>query len=371
MSDAFSAKEKAEWLAYDQTFTHELEHESDEPETRRDAWGTYGVHQLVGNGVVTNPENAEGNNPKACGRYYGNNGCVHTEFHDVTTLDGVNHKGMAFVSKRFRYCDKPTCPICYSHWAWRESVRIEIIIKEASKKQGKAEHVISSVPSADYHLSFAALYKKNLEVLADRGVQGGCIIFHAFRKRDYDKVVDGVLLPKGWFWSPHWHIVGFLTEGYGKCRGCSNCCGGRVRDTVRCLGCDGFEGKTRRCYDKEGGRAGSGYIVKVADGKVKGERITVQGTAWYQLTHCSIRTDAPKSHAVTWFGTCSRNKLKLTKERIKGLREHRKCPICGTELVPLRYMGFDMARIQREFWVKHWEEPAFDKDGLPVWVEKT
>ena len=360
------------WIIHDETFTNQVENEDDdcEPETKHDPWGRYGKYQLVGNGEVTNPENAEGTNPKACGRFYGFNGCVHTELHDVTTLDGLNHKGMAFVSKRFRYCDKPTCPICYSHWAWVQSNSITIILAEASKKQGKIEHIIVGVPQVHYSLSFEEMRKKAQKALDARGIKGGGLIFHAFRYRKHNKTVGGILYPRGWYWSCHWHVIGFLVDGYGKCRNCSNCRfdakgSAHVKSTAKCLACDGFEGCTRRKFEKEGGKGGAGYIVKV-----KGERKTVQGTAWYQLNHCSVRTDG-KHHAIMWFGTCNRNKLKLTKERIRGLREKAKCPICGSELVALRYMGFDGVAISREFWIKQFEEPAFDKEGLPVWVEKT
>lgn len=332
-----------------------------------DLWGNYGEHQLVGVGAVTNPENAEKTNPKACGRFYGFNGCVHTELHDVTTFDAkgnaVNHKGKAYISKRFRYCNRPTCPICYRHWAWRESLRVETLIKEAEKKQGKAQHIITSVPSSDYDLKFEGLHKKAVNTLYVRGIKGGCLIFHAFRFRRKSIVENGVRIPKGRpYWSPHWHTLGFLANGYGKCRHCPNNRDGQgwIKETAKCLTCDGFEGRTRREYAKDG------YIVKV-----KEERKTIQGTAWYQLNHCSIRPDKRGSHAVTWFGTCSRKKLVLTKAVMKELRETRKCPICGMELVELRHMGFEGARIASEFWIKDWEEDAFDKDGLPVWVEKT
>jgi hypothetical protein len=60
--------------------------------------------------------------------------------------------------------------------------------------------------------------------------------------------------------------------------------------------------------------------------------------------------------------------LKLDRTEFKENPEL--CPICGSECVPLRYLGFARARIEKEFWVKEFEEPAFDKDGLPIWVEK-
>jgi hypothetical protein len=33
-------------------------------------------------------------------------------------------------------------------------------------------------------------------------------------------------------------------------------------------------------------------------------------------------------------------------------------------------LGFDRARIAKEFWIKEFEEPAFDKDGSPIGLKK-
>jgi hypothetical protein len=46
----------------------------------------------------------------------------------------------------------------------------------------------------------------------------------------------------------------------------------------KCFNCEGFEGRTRRFYQKDN------YLAKVKD-----ERITVFGAAWYQLNHSGIR----------------------------------------------------------------------------------
>ena len=67
------------------------------------------------------------------------------------------------------------------------------------------------------------------------------------------------------------YSLAFILGGYGKCR---SCCSGRSK----CLSCEGFEGRVRRSYVK------NKYIIKCLD-----ERITVFGTAWYQLNHSAIR----------------------------------------------------------------------------------
>jgi hypothetical protein len=207
-----------------------------------------------------------------------------------------------------------------------------------------------SVPEADYGLALESLRKKVVDILAVRGVLGGCLIFHAFRYHGSDETFVGEA--PIWFWSPHFHCIGFVDGGYSRCRHCS-------KSTLDCLSCDGFEGRTRRCYNKEGGRQGAGYIVKV-----KGERKSIHGTAWYQLHHASIRHNSVRFHVATWFGTCSYRRLKLK----KGDRINRDvCPICGSDLVRLKYVGAGNPLVDflvRESWTK-----LLDERGMPKWIE--
>lgn len=320
-------------------------------------WAIHGVFQIVGNDEVTD---SNPNSPKQCGKMYGFVGCVHTELHHMTTLDGVNHKGMAYVKKRIRRCYNPRCPVCFKAWAIREAKLAAWRIAEASKKYGKAEHIIASVPKSEY-----AMFDKGYDgyllgrarvqkILGSRGIIGGGEIFHGFRFADRrESRMKGV--PFGWYWSPHWHVVGFLVDGYSMCRRCVHNCGA---DRDFCRDCrKGFEGRTRRAYDNDG------WIVKV-----KEERITILGTFYYQLNHSTIVPSKQRFHSLTWFGVCGIRALKLDKSEFKENPEL--CPLCGSECVQLTYLGFDRARIEKEFWVTEFEEPAFDKDGLPIWVEK-
>jgi hypothetical protein len=302
-------------------------------------WGKYGQYELVGQGKVTNPD--------TCGKFRGFWGCPRTDLHNKTTLDGKNHKGKVYVKKIFHSCDKPTCSICFKRgWAVREAGNIESRIKEAEKRFGKAEHIVVSVPQKDYGLSFEALQSKAVKVMAARNILGGCKIFHAFRYHRANETYVGE--PAGWFWSPHFHVLGFIDGGYSRCRHCQ-------KSTLDCLTCDGYEGRTRRCYEKDG------YIVKVL-----GSRKSIFGTAWYQLNHASIKRGVTRFHVASWWGICSYRKLKLKKDdRI----QRNKCPICGMDLVRLRYMGFDFAKIMSEFWIREFEDDAFDSSGNPLWVE--
>jgi hypothetical protein len=290
-------------------------------------WGSYGDFRLVGNGEVTNG---------FCGKYMRFKGCLRVELHNLITLGGVNYKDKVFVRKVHHWCNKPSCPICFKRgWAVREAGNVEARLAEASKRFGLVEHVVASVPLRDYGLSFEVLRSKTIRALNVRGVIGGVLIFHGFRYN----------FCNGWYWSPHFHVLGFVLGGYGRCRGCKKIC---------FKGCGGFEDRTRKFYEKDG------YIVKVL-----GKRKTVFGTAWYQLNHSSVKVNSVRFHVASWFGVCSYRKLKVTVEKRKDV-----CPICQHDLIGIRYFGvkrfvlnfnsFDYVRDSVE---------DYEEDGRVVWVE--
>lgn len=322
------------------------------------------VFPLVGHGSA--PTN------KNCGRFLRYEGCLKTYKHNIVTLQGGNFKGKVHVHKVFSHCDKPSCPVCYSKgWAVREASRIYQRITKASqgfideygfkfKPLGEPLHIIISVPSFDYGLPYEKLKAKVLKVAFSRGVIGGVIIFHPKRYRKYDVVKGGIRNMRGWYFSPHFHILGFLSYSYGKCWNCPKMSpyivrtdGGkyvqRVGNQFVCAGCDGWENMARKLgvgeldlstgkpsgfyVDAKGRkRKADGYIVKVLE-----RRKTVFGTAWYQLNHAGYRLGVKRFHPASWFGACNSNKLKVTYEFRK-----RVCPICRSELVKLKYLGSDL-----------------------------
>lgn len=366
----YTKAENEAWLAYDSSFNDSMDNvevedfkDLENDSVPKNTWGQYGDYVLVGSGVATNT---------FCGTFKGYRGCLNVDLHNHVSLDGISHSGNVFVKKVFQSCDKPLCPICYrSGWAVREATAIEDRIKEAQKRFGMPEHVVVSIPSCDYGLDFPKMRVKTKNSCYRRGILGGVMIFHAFRYRNY---FEAFIQRKemGWYWSPHFHILGFIDGGYRCCRKCSNAKldkkgSVRVINTDKCLACKvGFEGRTRREYFKEGGLFGvgggsKGYIVKV-----QGKRKTVHGTAWYQLNHCSIVKGSSRAHAVYWFGVCSYVKLKLKKgDRIK---KHDVCPICGYELEAVKYVGDDEQDPVLTYWIREWEEPFFDKNGAPKWI---
>ena len=235
-------------------------------------WGVFGDHELVGQGEQTRVD---------CGAWLGYEACLRTELHGAgTLLDGEKHPNEAYVHLVHRHCFNWRCPVCYRFGAsYREAGKIEQRIKAGSAylagmgEDSKAEHVVLSVPSRDYGLSLKQLRVKAVEVLYSRGIIGGVLIPHAFRYHDRKEFeVSGTAnYPLGWFFSFHWHVIGFIKGGYTRCRKCPIFKRHGSKSFNRtgspaCLGCSGFEGVTRKLYESDG------YIAKV-----EAERISISG----------------------------------------------------------------------------------------------
>jgi hypothetical protein len=346
-----------DWLAFDKSFESglELPDDDEEPETTAQ-WGHENGWEVAGNGKITNPDP---NDPKACGKFYGHDGCLHVENHNITTLDGKNHRGKIYGRKRFRYCDNPRCPTCSKlGYSVREARIVTERLEEGSKKYGAIEHVIiSGTVEAKLNMDYDELHGEVRDALDHRGILGGVLIFHAFRYNNAEEARrKGVLM--GWYWSPHFHCLCFIDGGYGKCRGCSNLkSDGNIYSHEKCLACGSFEGRSRKCWEKDG------YICKV-----KGARKTVFGTAWYQLNHASIKSDAKHFRIPRWFGVVSYRKLKLAKSDRRI--EKRTCPLCGEYLEHIKYVGAGEPYVAGQFWIKEFEDEYLDGDGRPKWIPK-
>jgi hypothetical protein len=313
-------------------------------------WATFGLYQVVGNGSVTNEK---------CGTFSTHSGCLRGDLHEGVKLNGEDCSGKGFFRVVLNSCHRASCPVCYESWGGREARKIEGRLLEASKQYGVVEHFIASVPLERYGLSFDAYRRFILKALSVRGVFGGCMIFHFFRWNKYRKF---------WYRSPHFHVLGFVKGGYGRCRACvDKRCVGRSKEFLRC---DGFESCTRRCFEFDG------VIVKVAEDRfgVKAERKSVFDTAQYQLSHASIRTDVKRAHAVFWFGVVSYRRFRFKVEKARVL-----CPICGSELRKVHFVGklgldnfgyqcFVTNRCSPLF-KREFLSDLFDARGRPLWVE--
>lgn len=309
--------------------------EDEQPEVLSDAphmkhpYATFGDFQLVGNGSQTN---------QYCGRYIGLKGCLRTDLHKLTTLNGVNYEGKIDRRLVHHWCNKPSCPICYKKgWAIRQARRITVRLKKASERFGQIEHLTISLPMKDYGLSLKFMRRKVKKLLRKRGVIGGCIIFHGFRYN----------LRKLWYFSPHFHVVGFILGGYSTCRKCPTKWACKAS-------CKGFDSRAWRLFQKDG------YYVKVF-----GKRKTIVGTLYYQLNHATIIKNVKRFHAYTYYGNVSYRKLKVTVELRKAV-----CRICNHDLVWIRYHGDKAIVTDRNS--PFYERMSFEdieEGGLTVYVE--
>jgi hypothetical protein len=297
------------------------------------SWGVINGFQRAGKGSVTSP---------SCGLFRNRFlGCSNVKLHDRIGLDGVHYRGKVYMEPTFFSCHRASCPTCYESWAYREAVQIAERLNEASKVYGEVLHIVVSVPIRDYGLSYEALRVKAKKALEVRGVVGAVMIFHGERKNRVHHR----------YWSPHWHCLGFISDGYGHCRSC-----GVSPNVDGCGGCGGFEDRTRTFYLSDG------FIVKVIHPKFVVR--DVRGTAFYQLSHASYAVGVERFHVSTWYGVVSYRKL-----HFKVPIRKRVCPICGSDLCLHFYLGSKVIVTDRgsPLYVKGLFLPMCE-GGADVWV---
>lgn len=288
-------------------------------------------YQPVGRSVKTSP---------FCGKHVGFSVCKNVEGHKGVSVGGVDCTGKVVVRHKHIWCRKSSCPVCFIRgWSVRGARNIEgRLIEAVNRGFGDVEHIFVSVPVEDYDFSESVLRAKCRKILFDRGIIGGCMIFHGFR---VDKRRDVL------HWSAHYHVLGFVVGGY-SCRECP-----RKWDCLK--GCGDFDDRAWQGYQNDG------YFVKVFP-----ERVTVFGTAFYQLNHATIRLGVKRFHTVTWFGCCGNRKFKSADLGAEVL-----CPACHEEMrrcayVGKRYIVKDVGHVDYVPWFVFDE---FDENGNPNFVD--
>jgi hypothetical protein len=176
---------------------------ADEKVSMKWAYSADGRWTLVGNGRKSRED---------CSAFKGFVGCLHHEQHGQKLLGASeNHAGQVFVQVTHYFCHKSTCPLCFElGWALEQAKEIEFRITQASKQFGESEHIIISPPLKAQVKDFEAVRKAAAKAAFRRGVVGGSLLFHYFR---YDPI-------RHWYQGLHFHCIGFLKDGYGKCRKC-------------------------------------------------------------------------------------------------------------------------------------------------------
>jgi hypothetical protein len=273
-----------------------------------------------------------------CGRPVSLVVCKNVENHKGVNIKGVDCTGKVVVRHKHLWCHKASCPVCFIRgWSLRgaKSIGGRVLVGER-RGLGEAEHITVSPKPSDRDLPESVFRVKCRKALLDRGVEGGCMIFHGFRISRVREVLE---------WSPHYHVLGFV-PARSKCRDCKKTC---------FRGCGGFVDRNYRCGEADG------YLVKV-----HGKRKTVLGTAWYQLNHATIRVGVKRFHAVTWFGSASYNKFKSEVSRCEDV-----CPACGEEMTRSVYVG--NRRIVKDIgspdYVPLFVDDELDESGHPNYVE--
>lgn len=276
-----------------------------------------------------------------CGRWMSFSVCKNVEGHKGISLGGTDCTGKVVVRHNHMWCHKSSCPVCFIRgWSVRGARNIEgRFVKADNLGLGKVEHILVSVAVADRDLPESVMRKKCRLALFDRGIIGGCMIFHGYR---IDKKRDVLV------WSPHYHVLGFVVGGYARCRECER--------KWNCLkGCGDFDDRAWQGYEKDG------YYVKVF-----AERKTIFGTAHYQLNHATIRVGIVRFHAVTWFGSCGNCKFKSANVDVEVL-----CPVCESEMVKSVYMGkrHIVKNVGHVDYVSLFVDDEFDENGEPNYID--
>jgi len=242
-----------------------------------------------------------------CGSFF-SVGCLNVEEHKGSNLDGVVMEGKAYIERRKVSCHRPLCPTCWEDWANREKDKATVRLRSFVLKGRnlKPIHLTVSIPHSDYALSLQKMREKTYAALKRVHCIGGMTIYHPKRK---DAAGE-------WFYSPHFHILGY-----------------------------GWIVDVRQNY------VYSGYIVKNI-----GIRKTVEGTIYYQLSHCGV---AEKKHTITWFGALAYNKLNV--ESIE--KEESVCPLCGRKLKQLLWIGEGLCTLPEVEGGSYFDDPF-------NWMEK-
>jgi hypothetical protein len=254
---------------------------------------------------------------------------------------GRHKNGLVFGRFYKRSCRRKSCPTCFEAWASHQAERALVRMASFVCGSGKVQRVIEGVkrlfakesardvhanivlalekmvgqsvrakrlrpihvvlsPSKGFVFDDFSFVRKLVYRIARRsGVFGGACIIHPYRLRcrichatipDYTKAC----LKCGdsrfeWFWSPHFHVVGF-----------------------------GWVHGTKAGYERHG------WVVKNL-----GVRKSVYATFQYLLSHAGVGA----YHTTTWFGRLAYNVLRHV--AVLGVVREL-CPLCMAPLRPLK-----------------------------------
>lgn len=285
-----------------------------------------------------------------CGKHVGINICDNIEGHEGISVDERDCTNMVVIRHRHMWCKRSLCPVCFIRgWSVRGAGSISSRLEEGVNRGfGKVEHIVVSPAIVDRYLPEKVLRKKSRDALFDRGIIGGCMIFHGYSREKKRDVLG---------FRPHYHVLGFILGGFDRCRKCYH-----VRGD--CASCDGLKGKEIRGFAKDG------ILVKVLAEREKSYvdgKPNIFGTAFYQLNHATVQIGIKRFHAVTWFGICGNRKYASPKVEVKVT-----CPACGDDMKRSVYVGSrpfvkDVGSLDYEAISLR---PMFNELGEPNFIDK-
>lgn len=203
---------------------------------------------------------------------------------------------------RKKSCHRKECPICWPDWQKREAMAIRDRIlayfeSGYSPRRMPVHYVLSPPQSSEYSTkeSFRRLKRRAYKVGKERGIGGGCLIFHERAKRYSDsEEYENAHCSQG----PHFHVIG---DGW-------------------------LSPRVKEFFLKDG------WVVK----NLRIRKLShIYKTAFYVLDHSAIGYPAISQSknlpmaVVTWFGSMSYNKLRI--EKFKG-SDLIYCPICKEDV---------------------------------------
>lgn len=240
-----------------------------------------------------------GRKRESCGTFKKTDGCLRWLAHE-------DHKVKIRVVHY--HCNSLACPICAGNAMSRGADRITHRVVEWWKIHPrwaghhiKPIHVAVSVSPEDA-IRLQSNYRRMRDIATEKaeksGFIGGAMIYHPFRHKDYGNEtlelndMEDVDLTKGWYYSPHFHLIGF--------------------------------GWIEHEYQDQG------WIVKnigVRGESPKDHRIFE--LARYQLSHCGVNS---KHHTITWIGQLSARKYKAPP---MPCADFKVCEECGSFFMPV------------------------------------
>jgi hypothetical protein len=212
-------------------------------------------------------------------------------------------------------CHSYRCCVCWKYgWCVRRGHMVEDRFLTAEKVLGlpvsSVEHLFASAPKYVYDYSPQKMNEACISACRRRGILGGVNILHPFRK---DLKARELVL------SFHYHLLGYVDEGYDRCRECEKNIDGFCVD----LNCDGFQARTQRVYHNDGWIVG---LAKNEAGIVE-KRESIFSTAWYQLEHSGFKVGVRRFQIVEWWGNVAKRKFKAEKRRLVC-----NCPVCKSKM---------------------------------------